>query len=347
MKKIRSDIIKALFAVLVFATITQADQTIDEQNCSTKDFSASFGPVRDQGNIGWCYANVAADMLTYRYKNELQGRRVSAGYVALAFNEVMWKKPNDDAGDVIPAVLAAEYFGVCTTDFEEAALKSGPFETIRDKINNLVLLKTVYDKKKKNPAYRDPFEAHLNRYISSNSLINKISREELEYTLRNSSVRTFPRKLADRICDKDKKKLKFKLDLNFEFFLFEGIKNFIFQKGTDVSKSGKAGIINSINKQISRDKPVAAAYKTNIFYEPGSDYYKNAGSHVSVLVGRRWNKQSKTCEFLLRNSWGKNCYSYSNPELKGKCDPNTGYVWLSSEILKRSVTEAVYFRGSP
>lgn len=92
---------------------------------------------------------------------------------------------------------------------------------------------------------------------------------------------------------------------------------------------------------------MAAAYKTNIFYEPGSDYYKNAGSHVSVLVGRRWNKQSKTCEFLLRNSWGKNCYSYSNPELKGKCDPNTGYVWLSNEILKRSVTEAVYFRGSP
>lgn len=103
-----------LLLLLIFlANITFADQILDEKYCDEKDLSADFGPVRDQSNIGWCYANVAADMMTYQYKKELSGARVSAGYVALAFNEVMFKKPNDDAGDVIPAILAAEYFGVC------------------------------------------------------------------------------------------------------------------------------------------------------------------------------------------------------------------------------------------
>lgn len=343
-----SDIKTLILALLLIfiANFTFAGQILDEKYCDAKDLSADFGPVRDQGNIGWCYANVAADMMTYQYKSELAGERVSAGYVALAYNEVMFKKPNDDAGDVFPAILAAEYFGVCTAEIEEEAMTKGPFHTIKDKIDGLVYLKQVYDQKRKNPSYVDAYEGRLYQYLNSDSLINKISKQELEYVLQNSTKRTFPRKLADRICANNKKKIKLSMNMRFEFFATEGFRRLIFKGQPNIVDAGKMGLIKAINKQLSQDKPVAAAYKTSIFYSPGSDAYENAGMHVSSIVGRRWNKETKTCEFKLRNSWGKNCYSYSNPELNGKCDPQTGYVWLSSDILARTVTEAVYFRDS-
>lgn len=346
MKNSQINTVILLLLLLFLANITFAGQILDEKYCDDKDMSADFGPLRNQGNIGWCYANVAADMMTYQYKSELNGERVSAGYIALAFNEIMFKKPNDDAGDVIPAILAAEYFGVCTADIEEEALQAGPFESIRDKINNLVLLKTTYDQKKKNPNYVSPYEDHLNVYLKSNSIINKISRQELENTLQNSTKRTFPRKLADKICAENKKKIKLSLNLRFEFFAFEGFRRLVLNGETNIANSGRAGIIKAINKQLTKNKPVAASYRTNIFYEPQSEAYEKSGMHVSTIVGRRWNKETKTCEFKLRNSWGKNCYTYTNPELKGKCDPQTGYVWLSSEILARSVQETIYFRDS-
>lgn len=336
-----------LLLLLIFiANFTFAGQILDEKYCDNKDLSADFGPVRDQGNIGWCYANAAADMMTFQYKKELGGERVSAGYVALAFNEVMLKKPNDDAGDVIPAILASQYFGVCTAEIEEKAMNQGPFHTIRDKINGLVYLKEVYDQKKMNPNFVDKYQGSLMQYLNSDSLINKISKEELEYVLENSTKRTFPRKLADRVCAGNKKKIKLSLNMNFEYFALEGFRRLIFKGQSDIVDSGKMGLIKTINKQLAIKKPVAISYKTSIFFLPGSENYEKAGMHVSSIVGRRWNKETKTCEFKLRNSWGKNCQYYSNPELNGKCDPQTGYVWLSSEILARTITEAIYFRDS-
>lgn len=336
-----------IFLLLIFlANITFADQIIDEKYCDEKDLSAEFGPVRNQGNIGWCYANVAADLMTYQYKKELNGARVSAGYIALAYNEIMLKKPNDDSGDVVPAILAAEYFGVCTDDIEDEALKTGPYYTVKDKIDGLVYLKQYYDKKKKNPDYVDEYEERLFRYLNSDSLIKKISKQELESVLQSSTKRTFPRKLADKICESKKKKIKLSLDMRFEFFAFEGIRRLIFKGQPNVIDAGKKGLIKSINKQLSQNKPAAASYNANIFYEKGTEYYEKAGPHVSTIVGRRWNKETKTCEFKLRNSWGKNCYSYTNPELDGKCDPETGYLWLSSEILSRTVIDNIYFKDS-
>lgn len=336
-----------LFLLLIFlANFTFAGQILDEKYCDDKDLSEDFGPIRNQGNIGWCYANVAADMMTYQYKKELNGARVSAGYVALAFNEILFKKPNDDAGDVFPAILAAEYFGVCTEEIEAAALTSGPYYTIKDKIDGLVYLKQYYDKKRKNSTYVDQYEERLSRYVNSDSLINKISRADLEFILQNSTQRTFPRKLADKICEGKKKKIKLSMNMRFEFFATEGFRRLIFKGQPNIIDAGKIGLIKAINKQLSLNKPVAAAYNPRIFYEPGSMSYKKAELHVSSIVGRRWNKETQTCEFKLRNSWGKNCYFYTNPELEGKCEAETGYLWLPSDILARSVTEAVYFRDS-
>ncbi len=344
MKKNISILLKIILAFLSLATITWADQKIDKGKCPSVDLSEGLGPLRDQRNIGWCYANVAADLIAFKFKNELKGERVSASYIAILNNEIFQKYPNDEAGDVLPALFISEYFGVCTGSLEEEFFNTGPHKTLREKINNLVYLKDAYDKRKKNQEYLDAYIQRINQYAQSNSLINKITFEELEEILENSSRRTFPRKLADRICESNMIKLKMDFfDTSYNYFIINGLFHFKPSKG--LFKSGKDDLIRKTNYYISNHKPVSVGYNTSIFDEKGYQSYQTSGGHVSLIVGQQWNEESNQCEFLLRNSWGKNCSGYQNPELKGKCDPNTGYLWLPSEILKRGITDVLSFKN--
>ena len=137
------------------------------------DVSARLGSLRDQGNIGWCYANVAADLMTFRYHSQLQGEEVSAGFVAITFNQFTKLKANADAGFVLPAVWFAENSGaICPQSFQDLALKSSPNLTIRDQINGLVSLKEAFNKRKRQPG---TWENALSVYQKSDSFINKIA----------------------------------------------------------------------------------------------------------------------------------------------------------------------------
>jgi aminopeptidase C len=62
--------------------------------------------------------------------------------------------------------------------------------------------------------------------------------------------------------------------------------------------------------------------------------------HAVSLVGRRFNPVTQSCEYLLRNSWGKKCtdtYS-SNYECKD------GHIWIDEAYFQfnRSIRRAVY-----
>jgi len=133
--------ILAYVLTLLLTDFVYADQTLDKDHCTTKDVSNQLGEVRDQGNIGWCYANVAADLLTFRYQDRLNGQQASAGYVAITFNQYTKTKPNEDAGLISPAAVFSQLNGICPQSFQDTALKDSPFKTIRDQINALVSLK--------------------------------------------------------------------------------------------------------------------------------------------------------------------------------------------------------------
>ncbi len=59
---------------------------------SSKEECASMeriqvGPIRDQGDIGWSYANAAADLMSFEYRDQLEGKQTSAIYTALTFTD--------------------------------------------------------------------------------------------------------------------------------------------------------------------------------------------------------------------------------------------------------------------
>jgi len=59
--------------------------------------------------------------------------------------------------------------------------------------------------------------------------------------------------------------------------------------------------------------------------------------HTSGIVGRRWNSEKKSCEFLIRDSYGEQCTDY-DPSY----DCEDGYVWLNELLIYPNLTSIVY-----
>jgi hypothetical protein len=79
--------ISRLMMIAIGALAFGIPALVQAEGCSFRDVSVEIGPVRSQGDIGWCYANAAADLLSFHYRNELHGQPVSALYTALLFND--------------------------------------------------------------------------------------------------------------------------------------------------------------------------------------------------------------------------------------------------------------------
>lgn len=62
--------------------------------------------------------------------------------------------------------------------------------------------------------------------------------------------------------------------------------------------------------------------------------------HAVLIVGRRYNSKTHDCDYLIRNSWGTGCASYS-PML----DCDAGHIWLPKSSLKDSITSVISFKN--
>ncbi len=339
--------IVALVAFL--AHFSWADQTLDKNKCTSIDVSQRLGELRNQGNIGWCYANVAADLLTFRFNDELHGERASAGYVALTFNEFAKLKPHpdQDAGLISPAVFFSQRNGICPQSFQDTVLKNSPFKSIKEQIKGLVELKRSFDKTK-STHFKD-LEI-VKKYRDSNSYLNTLSDEVLVEILNSTSTRTFPRKLAETLCKPHMVEVKHDVKIRFQESFIEGWKHIFTallarEKNLSPLKLGARDLIKEIHEELQNQNMVAISYYTRIFYEIGSAAYNKAGLHASSIVGRKWNETTRSCDFKLRNSWGKRCDSYTNPNLKNKCELDSGYVWVPDTLLQNSISDIVYYKS--
>ncbi|NUM88230.1 MAG: hypothetical protein HUU37_03410 [Bdellovibrionales bacterium] len=86
--------------------------------------------------------------------------------------------------------------------------------------------------------------------------------------------------------------------------------------------------MKGLNAQLSRGNLVAITYKTKRFMT-GSNQ-----THVSSVMARRWKNGS--CQYLVRNSWGKGCSNYADGV---ECDGEAGAFWANEADLKASLIQ--------
>ncbi|MCR9204360.1 MAG: hypothetical protein NXH75_07280, partial [Halobacteriovoraceae bacterium] len=99
------------------------------------------------------------------------------------------------------------------------------------------------------------------------------------------------------------------------------------------SHHGKETTLNVLNEQLTNGNILGIGYHPSLFTPA-----EGVQGHESTVVARKWNEQAKTCQFLVRNTYGpdhcEKTYSYM------KCDE--GHFWADQDDLLNSVVDVYY-----
>jgi hypothetical protein len=318
----KSNLIRCLF--LFGALLLLNLSTAQADNCSAVDLAKEMGPVRNQGDIGWCYANAAADLLSYRYRSELKGQQVSALYTALMFNSKFYEqtliskatqkitdKIISEGGSISLAVKAAITEGFCPRTKDDNFIKQGTGYSLQKKLQLGLRLKALYDQRQ-----MQKLRETINKIRSTNSILNEVPDSRLYKVLETSTQETFLKGLADELCQGKKFRPKTESDVDLVLMpRVSGLSWALFKK---------------MNSELDEKRPVGVGYYSTLFKSYALPI-ETTDAHASVVIGRK--KINGQCHYKLRNSWGSGC-NYKNPAFQGAgCEG--GNLWVSENEFKR------------
>lgn len=76
--------------------------------------------------------------------------------------------------------------------------------------------------------------------------------------------------------------------------------------------------------------------------EPGLRVDCAREGHAALVIGRRWNAGTHSCQYLVRNSWGTECSQYPRKiSGNGGCEEGLGNIWLDRGALLANTEDIV------
>lgn len=351
--------------IAFFFALPVAFASNEEASCTNVDLRPLMGPMRDQGDKGWCYANAASDLLSFKHRKELEGQQVSAAYTALTYlrNVSIGSNSEGDGGFVSGAVIAAEEFGFCPRIMEEKVEGTGLSKlTLRERLETLQNFKKDFDLWHQNhdQAAKKRFVARYRQYKLTKSYVAQMPSATLISILISSDEDSFINEFAKKICkdqieypvEKSQVVFSTKLmsppfDVNLPKWLTGLPRATTVHVGPIAWNPFTVNVdyVSKVDEQLSKNNIVAIDYFADFL---GTDYLKNPytprdGMHASVLVGRRWNKETRGCEYLIRNSWGARCSAYDANIVKNKyCE--AGNIWVPEHVLRYNMYAYIYLK---
>lgn len=298
-------------------------------DCTTVDFRSVLPPVRNQDSIGWCFAFTAADLISFKI-----GKEVSSADIALSSEaskdgwlseilsaflggDMVKSRATDNGGLINDAVESGKTKGFCLE--KDLPSRDTQFADLRSTLNSLVDLKKKYaEAKGKGLNGKEICSLYMGRV---NTLFPNVQLTDLQAVLDASSSKTIFDRLADLSCGSRIKVPHINVQ-NTSFDAFD-------------PPSKKASSIDSI---LDDGRPVGIGYNPDVLQDPSINPLVTSG-HASSIVGRRWDAESKTCNYLLRNSWGTSCAGY---HFSYKCE--SGYVWIPKNTLSKAVGHVNYIQ---
>ncbi len=312
------------------AEVSKKNQLKEQEKCQPEiDLSSKFKdvPTRDQGSNGWCFAYAISDLITAQ-----TGKPISAVDIALRYFKKVksnnWNVPRSEKEG--PWQFDSGYLGFLKEIMDqkvclEADVKSSGDSSTKD-IGDL-LFRIQNFKLKYDQSFRDSFgqESYHSReekkkYLMEeklcksalSSVFPKLEIKDILDVLEHSSTWSYLEELRDKSCTS-------RVDLkDFRATFLQGSKHKQY---------------NQIDKWLNGGKTVGLDFMSSFLKEKG--VYLPASAHSALIIGRKYNKEKKSCEYLVRNSWGKNCSVYKESGIT--CDPETGYIYLSKEELFPSI----------
>lgn len=306
------------FLVVFFTNGAAENRALaSDDSCTPVDLRGpKLGPVRHQDSLKWCASFAAADLLSYRL-----GQKISAvdlplhqpKYLAQKIwdkivppkNQIKMAKKGED-----PTVLIKEsqQRGWCLEkDLPSEDNTLGWYASLFWEIS---LLKYTLDA-------GEPFEKERAcRYL--NTAFPGLNYETALKTLEEASLGTYYSALANQSC---------KNRIHDSKLIME-------EKKLNLLRTNKEEIRNAIDQQLNKNNIVGVNYHSGIFKD--SEAISITANHTGLIVGRRLNPVTLTCEYLIRNSWGRSCSYYTGYE----CEE--GNIWFPINTLMNNLGNLFY-----
>jgi hypothetical protein len=285
---------------------------LPESQCSESMIDTSNMPKNNnQTDFRWCYIWSATNLLSFNEEIPLSVYDMASQHLLTTDERSVLLKKNpkldfsQEAGipdDVLLNVLKNKK-GVCTE--KETTLVENDWTK-----NNEIIKEFI--------APQGVFMDTVCKYDLLN--LNSISNLSLNIKKAINQL-TSDKKLAvflDFVC-KDRHQLKHEYD------------NHYFEVGVEDTTPDKVMALID-DTLVNSHQPLAIGYASDIIYKGHN--YKGKPDHESTLIGRRFNKSSGQCEYLIRNSYGDDC-SLVAPSLE--CDK--GNFWVSRTLLQKNIED--------
>jgi hypothetical protein len=274
--------------------------------------------VRNQDDIGWCYAYTAADLLSFRLKQK---------------------------------VSAISLFDSRQTVAEDINDFGGTGGNIGESITNYLLKNKGLCLESDLPSSDFKFCTYQNYKMFLNSLYQSISAGNLSESicLQQNLNSAFPGANTSLINNY----VKIHGSTNLAEFLFKNqcphnkIIDFKTTPITLLTPPEKTlDLISKTDQLLNNGEVIGLAYKPNIMNEN----QKATSGHASLIVGRRKNPKTGDCEYLIRDSHGKDCTQNEGQGLTchKNCDQHgdncrySGNFWVDQRRLKNSILGITY-----
>lgn len=286
----------------------------EKARCSPVDYREKLPPIREQDDIGWCYAYSAADLASFHL-----GRNVSAFDMALQYNHsrhgigLLFRRRESDreGGRTKENLELGLNRGFCLEEnLPSRSLDGGSIEGSLELIEDL----TQDFSSRSAPFYNvmGSDEAAMNdiagqiaceNFDEFRKMFPFLDEAGISNLISNSTMGNIIYRAANESCGK-------RIKLN----------------KTVIGRSINENSLMDAHELLSSGNIFSISYRSEIlkiprYQNPSADY-----DHVSTIVGRRWNQNLNRCEFLLRNSYGERCFRwYQNCE--------DGYHWVGTRNL--------------
>lgn len=363
--KLDFGMLKRLFAVMITLLLSlPAAHALDQYSCTTiDDINDKMGPVRNQGDMGWCYAHVAADMLTAKFKTSPD--YMSATQLAVIYNYAFDNDKNLDAqgGDIANALKVALRvvspsdsstellkFGFCPNSLENESMTIGPQTSLSTKIARLKQLKSNYDAGKYDKSKNDLFWKQFNDYKSQGSILSKMNESHFINMLNRTNPGNFLLHFADMICG-EYRHYNQKKDLNVFRHHRKATYTLRFNTGEpSCTIPVEYDLLVDIHRELEKRNVTGVGFHAN-FIQPGGNPTQKTFMHANTVVGRRW--KNGACQLRLRNTWGTACETVN---AKGQRQPiyssyvqecDKGTIWVKENDLAQTLDTVTFITEGP
>lgn len=323
---------KLLLLGLALPALAFAYNPTSQQSCTPIDLrNESLAGARNQKNVSWCYAFTAADMLAHTFN---QTERISAADIAIGYN-------------ITKVGLFVRWLDVNLLNRKDPTLRSMPHQNGFNKLALIQSMKEGWCPERVLPSeswtkmlrtengwtqLEIPLEQAMLEISAMHDIRKSLTVENIPFyysfknvdaqvfvqLLQNKKVATIYSELRKAVCRDDRQSFNYNWKVKMVF------------------KNPK--VFFRISEQLENGRLVGLDYDSRILLSSTSRGVKISNLHTSSLVGRRWNQNTHSCEYLIRNSYGQNCGARYDQSYE--CE--SGNLWLDESLIYKSMTSIVY-----